>query len=253
MCVSVKRVLALGFRDTMSEIKIDKIIRSKRKSIALVVSADATLMVRAPMKTSLEYIKDLIGRKSSWIHKKRDWVLKNGGLSKVKEFTDGEKFLYLGKNYKLKIESRENIKLADSLYFPEKSLDDGRLKSDFKGSPKSDFSRAKIIEWYKQKAKEKITERANLYSRLTGWKFKSISIRNVETRWGSCGAKGSLNFSWKLIMAPTDVIDYVVVHELAHTVEKNHSAKFWDKVRAVLPDYKTRRKWLADNRTKLKI
>ena len=110
-----------------------------------------------------------------------------------------------------------------------------------------------MIAWYKQEAKEIITERANLYSRLTGWKFKLISITSAETRWGSCGTKGSINFAWKLIMAPLEVVDYVVIHELTHLAVRNHSAKFWDKVRDVVPDYKTRRKWLNDNRMKFKI
>lgn len=224
-----------------SPTRIDKIIRSRRKSIALVVSANAELVVRAPMRTSLEYIRDLVGRKSSWIDKKQKWILKNGSPAKSKEFVDGEEFLYLGESYKLKIDYCDNIKLEDFLYFPEKYL------------LKSDFSRAKIVAWYKQEAKSIITERANLYSRLTGWRFKSISIRSAETRWGSCGAKGSINFAWKLVMAPLEVIDYVVVHELAHLVERNHSARFWNKVRTVFPDYKTRRKWLSDNRTKFRI
>ncbi|KKT26257.1 MAG: hypothetical protein UW11_C0018G0033 [Parcubacteria group bacterium GW2011_GWA2_43_9b] len=237
----------------MPEIKIDKIIRSRRKSIALVVSADAELVVRAPTRMTLDDIKDLVFRKSSWINKKRNWILKNGALAKAKEFKDGEEFLYLGENYKLKIESRDNIKLDDFLYWPAKYLNDSRLKSDFKGSQKPDFSRGKIIAWYKQEAKGTITRRANFYSRLTGWKFKSISITSAKTRWGSCGTKGSINFAWKLIMAPLRVIDYVVVHELAHLVARNHSAKFWDEVRNILPDYKIRRTWLNDNRMRFKI
>lgn len=220
------------------KIKIDKIIRSKRRTIALVVSADATLIVHAPMKTSLEYIKDLVFRKRAWINKKKKQALKYGPLAKAKEFVNGEEFLYLGEIYKLKIECCENIVLANYLYFPEKYLNN---------------SRAKMIEWYKRKALEKITARANLYSQITGWKFKSISIANAEKRWGSCGAEGSINFAWKLIMMPLGVIDYVVVHELAHIVERNHSARFWEKVKAIFPDYKNRQKWLKDNCLKFKI
>jgi len=213
-------------------VKIDKIIRSRRKTIALIVSADATVIVRAPMRTNLEYIKKLVFQKRFWIDRKKKQALKNSVSAKAKEFVGGEEFLYLGENYKLKIENREDIELADCLYFPEKYLND---------------SRAKMIEWYQQKALEKIAERVNFYSQITGWKFKSISITNAKKRWGSCGPSGSLNFSWRLIMAPLDVIDYVVVHELAHIPEKNHSKRFWNKVKSILPDYKSRRKWLKDN------
>lgn len=221
-----------------NEIKIDKIIRSRRKSIALIVATDAALIVRVPMRASLEYINNLVFQKRAWIEKKKKQALENGLSAKAKEFLDGEEFLYLGETYKLKVEIGKKIRLADYLYFPEKYLNKAR---------------AKMIDWYKQKAREKITERANLISRVAGWKFKSISITSAKSRWGSCGAKGSINFTWKLVMAPLSIIDYVVVHELAHTVERNHSARFWDKVQAVLPDYKIRRKWLKENGAKFKI
>ncbi len=220
----------------MNEIKIDKIIRSKRKTIALVVSADATVVVRAPMTATLEYIKNLVFKKRLWINEKKKQVLENGGPVKSKEFVNGERFFYLGETYKLKIENCKTVKLTDCLCFPEKYLNDGR---------------AKMIEWYKQKALEKIVERVNWYSQNTGWKFKSISITNAERRWGSCGPSGSINFSWKLIMAPLNVIDYVVVHEMAHIIEKNHSVRFWNKVKTVLPDYKQRRKWFKENEKNL--
>ncbi len=221
-----------------NEIKIDKIIRSLRRSIALVIAPDATLVVRAPMRISLEYIQDLVFRKRLWINKKKKQALKNGPPARAKEFVNGEEFLYLGESYKLKIAAIKKIRLGDYLFFPAKYLSKAR---------------AKMIEWYKQGAREEIARRAILLSRLTGWNFKSISITSAQTRWGSCGAQGSINFTWKLIMAPLGVIDYVVVHELAHTVEQNHSARFWSKVAAVLPDYKIRQKWLKDNKVNFKI
>jgi len=216
----------------MDELKIDKIIRLRRRTIALVVTSDATVIVRAPMRTSLEYIEKLVFQKRVWVAKKKEQALKNSAPVKPKKFIDGEDFLYLGNNYKLKIADCDKIELGDYLYFPKKYLSNARLK---------------MIEWYKQKALEKIIERVNLYSQITGWKFKSISITNAKKRWGSCGPKGSLNFSWRLIMAPLGVLDYVVVHELAHIPEKNHSKRFWDKIKAIFPDYKNQRKWLKDN------
>jgi len=177
----------------MEEIKIDKLIRSKRRSIALIVSSEATLIVRAPMRTTLEYIEGLVFEKRAWIKKKKDQILKNSWPAK------------------------------------------------------------KCEELSQEKALEKITERVNFYSRITGWKFKSVSITKAESRWGSCGPNNSINFSRRLIMAPIDVIDYVVVHELAHIAEKNHSKKFWDKVEAILPDYKEKRKWLKEKGHNLKI
>lgn len=222
----------------MDEIKIDRIIRSKRRSIALVVSFDATLVVRAPLRISLEYIKNLISEKRSWIEKRRWQILKNGGPAKSKEFVDGESFLYLGENYELKIARCKSIDLKNQLYFPEKYLKKAREK---------------MIKWYKKEAREIITERAKLYGKISGWNFQSISITSANTRWGSCSPNGSINFPWKLIMAPLYIVDYVVVHELAHIPEKNHSKRFWKKVEIILPDYKTRRKWLKENGNKFVI
>lgn len=221
-----------------NEIKIDKLIRSRRRSIALIIAPDAALIVRAPMKISLAYIQDLIFRKRGWIDRKKRQALEGGTLTKAKEFIDGEEFLYLGNKYRLKIEIGEEIKLTNYLSFPEKYLV---------------AARTKMIEWYKRLAREKITERAKVISRTTGWEFKSVAITNARSRWGSCSARGSINFSWRLIMAPLEIIDYVVVHELAHTVERNHSIKFWRKVEAALPDYKTRRDWLKHHGAAFKI
>lgn len=216
----------------MHEIIIDKIIRSKRRSIALTVSADASFIVRAPMTVSVGYIRDLVFEKRAWIIAKKKQALARRALAPKKEFVDGEEFLYMGARYALKIEKRSAVALEDHLYFPEKHLPRARIK---------------MIAWYKQKALEVITERAKMYSAMTGWRFASLSITSAQKRWGSCGPQGKLHFSWRLIMAPRDIIDYVVVHELAHIPERNHSSRFWNKVKMVLPDYKERRKWLKEN------
>lgn len=211
----------------MNEIKINKLIRSRRRTITLAICPDATLTVRAPLLTPLSYIQKLVFEKRAWINKKQMQIMKNGGPSKPKEFVDGEEFLYLGKIHKLKFANRKGLGLRDR--------------------------KEKMIAWYKRQALQKITERANFYSRITGWEFKSISITKAERRWGSCGPKGSINFSWKLIMAPLEVVDYVVVHELAHIPERNHSKRFWAKVASIIPDYKERRKWLRDNIGKFNV
>lgn len=228
-----------GSSSLMTDIIIDKIIRSRRKTIALIVSSNAELVVRAPVSTPLEYIRDLVLKKRSWINRKKEQALKRVNTTKGKSFSDGEGFLFLGETYRMKIEDCNSIRLIDGdINFPERYLAAARIA---------------MIEWYRQAAKEKITERADLYSRITGWGYKSLSVTGAERRWGSCSYRGSINFSWRLIMAPLDVVDYVVVHELAHIVEKNHSYKFWDKVRGVLPDYKERQRWLKENGRNLNI
>lgn len=216
----------------MDEMIIDKIIRSKRRTIALTVSADASLIVRAPMAVNTRYINDLVFEKRAWIIAKKKQALARGALTPKKEFADGEEFLYMGERYALKIEKCSAIALEDHLYFPEKHLSCAQVK---------------MAAWYKQKALEIIPERAKMYSAMTGWRFTSLSITSAQKRWGSCGPRGALHFSWRLIMAPRDIIDYVVVHELAHIPERNHSPRFWNKVGMVLPDYKARKQWLKEH------
>ena len=80
-----------------------------------------------------------------------------------------------------------------------------------------------------------------------GVSYGSITVREQKTRWGSCSAKGNLNFNWKLVLMPEEILDYVVVHELAHRLQMNHSTEFWDEVEKILPDYRNRRQWLKEN------
>lgn len=100
---------------------------------------------------------------------------------------------------------------------------------------------------YIQIAREIITQKTAYYAALMHVTYGRISIREQKTRWGSCSGKGNLNFNWRLILAPENVLNYVVVHELAHRKEMNHSPAFYAVVQSILPDYKTAKKWLRDN------
>ncbi len=167
------------------------IVRSKRRTIALVISPDAALTVRAPRHLALDYIEKLVKEKSAWI------------IRKTKE-----------------IQSRPKVK------------------------PKEFVNK----EQYKKEARQKIEERVAWYAGQMGVQYQSIRISNAEKCLGSCSYKGSLSFSWKLILAPMQVLDYVVAHELAHLIEHNHSPRFWQKVEMIFPEHRQARKWLKDNR-----
>ncbi|MDI6736762.1 MAG: SprT family zinc-dependent metalloprotease [bacterium] len=223
----------------MTNIKIDQIIRSKRKTLSLEITTDARLIVRAPRITSLSFIEKLILKKQLWIQDKQKLVKEKYAQSQSKRFVHGEKFLYLGNTYHLCLVNENTLsRFGEPVLFDEKF----HLSRTYLPEAKRLFN-----DWYRKQAYQKIKERVDWYSKLFGLKYNKFGITNAQKRWGSCSAKNNLHFSLRLIMAPLNVIDYVVIHELAHTKEKNHSKRFWNKVRTMLPDYQESKKWLRKN------
>lgn len=216
-----------------------KIIRSKRRSVALIVTQNEGLVVRAPIKASANYIDSLIRKNFEWINRKIQEIKSKPQII-AKKFVDGENFLYLGKNYQLKIIEDRGV----ALKFEEGFILNRLLRYKAKDL---------FTSWYKKEAKKIISQRVRFYSQKTGLKYKKIRITNANSRWGSCSAKNNLNFTWRLIMAPLSIIDYVIVHELSHIEHKNHSDSFWKKVIEILPDYNSPKKWLKKNGYLLRI
>jgi predicted metal-dependent hydrolase len=108
-------------------------------------------------------------------------------------------------------------------------------------------ARKLLSNWYKEEARKKISERVEWHARRIGLNVGRVRVTDAYKRWGSCGKNNSLNFSWRLIMAPLRVMDYVVIHELAHTAEKSHSRAFWNKVAIMYPTYRSGMDWLKKN------
>jgi len=222
----------------MTEISIDNLLRSKRRTIGFEITNDAKLVVRAPIYVSLGEINNLLIKKANWILEKMNLVSRRNIQYSPKQFINGESFYYLGKPYRFKVMDSDKISLTDYLEFPKALLP---------------YAEKHIVQWYKALAYKKIKERVDYYSQLIGLKYTSIKISDATKRLGSCSSKGSLNFSWRLIMTPLEIIDYVVVHELIHLEEKNHSSKFWSKVRILLPNYMKHKNWLKENGNLLNI
>jgi predicted metal-dependent hydrolase len=223
----------------MDHVKIHKVIRSRRRTIALVVGSDATLTVRAPLQTPIEYLEDLVRRKLQWIKRKIIEVEQRPAL-RLKKFVNGASFLYLGDPYRLRFVNKAD----EPLIFKKEFI----LARDQKNQ-----ARELLVNWYRQEADKKITARVNWHARRFGLKVGRVRITNAQKRWGSCGRDNSLNFSWRLIMAPLRVVDYVVIHELAHTVERSHSQGFWRKVAMMSPTYRSGMDWLKKNEHLLQI
>lgn len=128
-----------------------------------------------------------------------------------------------------------------------------KIREDMPVSDLTPIQEKALEQRYRQAAREYFPSRVAYYEQIIGVTHASIRIRDQKTRWGSCSAKGNLNFNWRLMLAPPRVLDYVVVHELCHRKEMNHSKAFWDAVGTVLPDYVQLRKWLKDNGRKLTL
>ena len=211
---------------------IDQLIRAPRKTVTLTVTAEGKLIVKAPRLMPMWFINRFIDEKQEWIERRIALIQKNPIKTK-KEFLGGEQFLYLGTMYGLQIESgRRSIEVVDKLYVPN--------------VPKSALKTALTL-WYKAQAKKIIFERIDLFKKKTGLLPMGVSLSDARSKWGTCFHDNSMNFSWRLVMAPVSVIDYVVAHEFAHIKVKNHSRKFWDTVGSFYPLYRSERRWLKKN------
>ena len=171
-----------------------EIIKSSRKTIAVEVRQDGSVLVRAPRNCPQSRIDTFLKEKQAWV------------LAKVEEQKEKE---------------------ADSMKIQPLSEAEQRL--------------------YRDKAREIFEQKVSYYAQMMGVSYGRIAIRDQKTRWGSCNGEGNLNFNWRLIFAPAGVLDYVVVHELAHRKEMNHSPRFWKVVEDTMPEYRKYQKWLKEN------
>lgn len=221
----------------MSTILIPKIIRARRRTLSLQISPDGELIVKAPFFMPDMMINHFVKEKEDWIFK----TLKKleGKKPKKKTYLPGEEFLFLGDVYKLQIGDFKEINAKNAtLEFPEFML--FRIQKE-------------LTNWYIMQAKKIIAERLDYMSKRMDTKYKSLRFSDTSSKWGSCFPDNSLQFNWRLIMTPITVINYVVIHELTHTTEKNHQDAFWRKVRLYTPAYKQHRKWLDLNKHLLSI
>lgn len=219
----------------MSEIPY-KIVRSKRKTLALTIDSEAQLVVRAPMKLGEDVIKDFIHKKEKWIIDKQRQVMDYATKQSAFILDDGENVLYFGKSYAVLRKDTAEIAIEGNfLIVPTTMTLDG------------------FAAWMKEQGDIIIRERVDYYANLLGVKYSSVKMSEAKRRWGSCGTGNTLNFAWRLVMCPQSVIDYVVVHELSHITYKDHSAKFWTRVATVIPSYKEAQDWLRLNRKLMEV
>lgn len=208
--------------------------RSKRKTASIYVERDGQITLIAPQELTERQIEKVLEEKRLWIYKNlAEWHDLNSARIE-RQFVNGEGFLYLGRSYRLKIvpKQTEPLLLKDGYFC---------LRADLRLGEKGT---AAFREFFRDKGIVRINERVDHYKARMDVEPKTVKIMDLKNRWASWTPGGNLNFHWKCMMAPIKILDYIVVHELAHIIYPDHSAKFWNEVDKMLPDYGERKEWL---------
>lgn len=208
-----------------------KIVFSKRKTLAITVERDRSVVVTAPEGTPPEKIRQVVESRKLWLYEKTRHARKYRPLPHPpgKELVAGESMPYLGRLYRIEmVEGDGGIQLEQKFLVPRALAD----KS------------VAFRNWFMARAEEKILPRVALHARNLGVTYKDAKIGNGKYRWGSCTPSDNVILNWRLIKAPMFVIDYVIVHELAHLMEQNHTPRFWNIVKAQAPSMEKAKAWL---------
>jgi predicted metal-dependent hydrolase len=209
---------------------------AKRRQLTITVERDRSVVVHAPEGLADDKIRRVVEAKRQWIYEKTNHPQKYRDLphGPGKELVSGESALYLGRQYRIEV-------VRDGLN--EVRFNRGFLISAIPGKRKEEALR----EWYIGRAKEKIVPRVKAHARRLGVEAAAVKIADGHYRWGSCTTRNNVGFNWRLIKAPMFVIDYVIVHELAHLIETNHTPRFWNIVRTQVPMLEKAKTWLKEN------
>lgn len=226
-------------------IEFDLIYR-KRKTLSILVNTDGTIKVTVPFKVSKEEVLKIVSSKGRWILKKQNEIKSINKNKVVRKFENGGIFMYLGNNYTLKLEIKESIKNISVRLLDNNLI----IKANTYNKEKIKLA---IEKWYREKTLEKAVERVKYYSRYFSEYPKEIKAKEQKLRWGSCTYDNKLLFNWRIAMAPIDIFDYIIVHEMCHMEYKNHSKEYWNRVCEILPNYKEKIKWLKKNGINLSL
>jgi len=210
------------------------VVYSKRKTLTITVERDRAIVVKAPEGTSPEKVRQLVESRKLWLYEKTHHTQKYSPLPHPpgKELVAGESLPYLGRHYRIELVEGDGEIRFDQKFLVPRSL--------AKKSPA-------FRDWFIARAEEKMLPRVTRHARNLGVTYKEAKIGNGQYRWGSCTPNDNVILNWRLIKAPMFVIDYVVVHELAHLIEQNHTPRFWNIVKTQAPSMEKARAWLQKN------
>jgi predicted metal-dependent hydrolase len=218
----------------VDDLRFDVVLSARRRTMELSVERNGDLVIRAPEGATRARLEAFIREKRTWIYRK---VAEKEALRRavpVREYVSGEGFPYLGRSYRMLLVNRQDVPLL---------LDAGRfrlLRSEV------EQGRSHFIRWYTEHGRKWLRRRVEVLAPRLGVEPGAVEVRDLGYRWGSCGRGRTLNFNWATVLLPPSIVEYVVVHELVHLRERNHSPAFWRRVERVLPDYTRRKLWLAE-------
>ena len=204
------------------------LIRSNRKTLAFEIDRSGALIVRAPRRLPKTEIDRLVAARAGWIAEKQR--LMRDRAAALLPAGAGETVWYLGKVYRLQDGDSAEPELRDDCLLPPRG-----------------WTAAQVRAWFKQSCRRELAARLPLLSQRTGLVPRGVHVTEARTRWGSCSGKDSLNFAWRLVFCPPDVMEYVILHELCHIRHKNHSAAFWALVAQADPLFEQHKSWLRDH------
>lgn len=226
-----------GGQEILSVDDLDFEVRrsSRRRTLELTIDRRGELVLAAPEQLSVRVMREFVREKKAWIYTKLASKDARQSPRAEKEYVNGEGFAYLGRSHRLLLVDEQDRPLV---------LDRGcfrMLRSDVVQG------RAHFVRWYVEHARSWLQRRCDEWVPRLGVDPKGIRVMDLGHRWGSCGQTGTLNFHWNTILLPPSIVEYVVVHELVHLREPNHTQGFWRRLEAALPDYQRRKEWLAEN------
>lgn len=217
-----------------------------RKTTDIVIERNGVITVRPPVNYTPEQVDTVVESKRLWIYRNlAEWKDLNASAV-VREWVNGETFLYLGRAYRLSLVSDQDCALQ---------LKEGRfcLNRSVIEQGGTEAAKQAFESYFTDKGMQRFSERVTHFAPKVSVNVANIKVKEMGYRWASCGKSGQLNFHWKCMMAPPRIIDYIVVHELCHFHHRDHTDAFWNEVDKVMPDYRERKEWLRKHGASLAV
>lgn len=230
--------MKLSFEYNQKKIDFDVELR-KRKTLSIEIKPPGIIRVIAPYRANKDKILEIVKSKGKWITDKLIVAERMEYILPEKEFINGEGFLYLGKCYPLHFIHDDSIKKTEVSFSNEEFSIETNTQD-------REIIKAAMETWYRKQGLKVVLERVEYYKSFVNRQPKSVKVKEQKRRWGSCTSRGDIYLNWRCIMAPIELIDYIVVHEMCHLIQLNHSSDFWKEVKRVLPDYEKRKEILRN-------